>query len=944
METLTRKRATANRPFSAAALFFSMITILFPAVSPFGAPVSFETAESVARKHVERTRGGKIRQAITPAQHKTGVAAPYFVFEKESGGFVIVAADNAAIPILGETYGGTFDKGKMPPALGWLLGTYEEQIAEAAKNGAAQAEETRALWEEAMRDPGIRKAAAGYPLQLLTTTWGQGEPYNLKTPVDPDSGKNSLTGCVSTAMAQIMKYWRHPAYGTGESEAYSSYYSYGKNISVPSVDFNAYYDYGNMLDNYPAASSGTAAQRDAVSTLMYHSGVSVETAYSYKVSSAYDSHVAVALNRHFDYDGSIRYIDKQNSYTNGAPGTSGYKIFGSEWIDLIIGQIENNSPVYYRAEDAAGNAHAFIIDGYYSADMFHINWGWDGNYDGFFALSALNYGTYQLSGQHAMIINIMPNTTGNPPSQIKVSAFNVSSTQTTVNVAIRAKMNYGADFSGKIGFAVMSGNTVSVVLDSADYSISNAYNLLSGWYVLQYESVNLSKQFSADTPYGDLTLQVVTRQGEGEWMPVGETRSIYVPQTYTIVYNLNGGASPTISNGCIITAIKRGNSFAWVYGAALNVVVNETNPSTTPAISPGNDRDIHIFNIAPGDVVAFYWIQGNYNGLNEDACAFAVYYSDNPPNPAFNPAPNASNDTANILLFKQYEDLKSVSTGTFLGSFTAAYNPSVYSTGTPTITLNPPTREGYTFYGWFTDPGFSGEAVSSIPAGSAGNKAFYAKWTLIAYSGVTFNAGANGTLTAAVDGSPIASGAAVLHGKSVAFTANPAEGYSVSGWTVNGEAVAGNAANAYTLKDFSGDAEVTVSFAKTVSVASPARVISLVNPGAAAAVPVSRLTAEFAAGPNPAGKSSGAVRFFRHGSRIEGATLFIYDASGNTVNKITVNDNAGGISTNNKRVVGLWDLRDAKGRPIGAGTYLARGVIKAKDGKKEKVSVAVGVR
>lgn len=121
------------------------------------------------------------------------------------------------------------------------------------------------------------------------------------------------------------------------------------------------------------------------------------------------------------------------------------------------------------------------------------------------------------------------------------------------------------------------------------------------------------------------------------------------------------------------------------------------------------------------------------------------------------------------------------------------------------------------------------------------------------------------------------------------------------------------------------------------------RVIPQTNAGTetAAIAPVSRLTTELTAGPNPAGRSSGAVNFFRTGSRIASASLSVYDASGNAVKKITVRDAA---PTQSKRRVGSWDLADRKGRPVSDGTYLLKGIIKTADGKSEKVSAAVGVR
>jgi uncharacterized repeat protein (TIGR02543 family) len=210
---------------------------------------------------------------------------------------------------------------------------------------------------------------------------------------------------------------------------------------------------------------------------------------------------------------------------------------------------------------------------------------------------------------------------------------------------------------------------------------------------------------------------------------------------------------------------------------------------------------------------------------------------------------------------------------------------------------------------------------------------------------VTFSAGTNGTIRATVDGIPIAYGAPVQQGKSVAFTAIPNESYRVSGWTVNGIAIDGNTADTYTLS-VSAATAVAVSFEKTISVASPDRVIPATNSSKETVVvaPVNQLTAEFTAGPNPVGKSSGVVKFFRQGSRIASAPLLvIYDASGNAVKKVGIADKAAACGSD-RRAVGSWNLKDAKGRPVPAGTYLVKGTVKTAGGKRERVSVAVSVR
>jgi len=135
-------------------------------------------------------------------------------------------------------------------------------------------------------------------------------------------------------------------------------------------------------------------------------------------------------------------------------------------------------------------------------------------------------------------------------------------------------------------------------------------------------------------------------------------------------------------------------------------------------------------------------------------------------------------------------------------------------------------------------------------------------------------------------------------------------------------------------------AEVTVVI--PTSVASAERVIPSSNPGGVAVVsPIAALTVEFTAGPNPVARQSGSVSFFRNGNAIGNSTLYIYDASGNFVRKISVSDNsAGGLG---KRVVGAWDLRDSKGRLVPEGSYVVKGVISTKAGTREKVSLVIGV-
>ena len=903
------------RRFKWLALAFVMLFGGVVVVS--AAPVDFETAQSVARKHLERTRGGKIKPAQRSLAKAAAPSAPYYVLEKESGGFVIVSGDDIAVPILGEVDNGGFDRENMPPALLWLLGTYEKQIEEAVKDGAAQDQETKGLWAQTTQMANAA-AAADYSLTLLSTTWNQGEPYNLQCPLD--GTQRSVTGCLATAMAQIMKYWQHPAIGRGASEAY---YTVKKNIYVPSVRFNMYYDYANMLDTY-TANGGTTVQRDAISTLMYHCGVSIKMDYSYTESYAFYSGVATALTQYFDYDNSIKFIftSKNN------------RISASEWKDLVIGQIENNSPIYYGGQDVGGTGgHAFIIDGYNDVtDRFHLNWGWGGNYDGFFALTALNPSTYQYNSEPNMTINIMPNKYGNAPSQIKVSSFNVSRTRITVNADIMAKMYYGAEFSGKIGLAVMSGSAVSMVLDSADYSVpyyNYSYTVSdSGYYntitSVNYTDAKLGKQFSAGMPSGNLTLQLVTKRGSGTWAPVGGTRQIFVPSIVTV---------PRVTAGLVYTGQEQSAGIAAndIYTVTGDVAIDAGDYEATVALK---DKNNFMWEDGTTDDLTLAWSIAKAAGTGTVTITGWTYgESANAP---------ATEDGTGIAVFTYkfqgasdgwYSENVPVNAGnyTIRATFVESKNHSTH-TDTADFVI---TKKSIAIPIAVTDLVYTGASQAGVPVGdgykvtsdgSAVNAGLYIA-TVIPDGNHVWDASDNRTVARDVVWSiakanptyVVPAGLTATYGDALADVTLP------TGWSWEETGTVGNI----------GAQTHTATF-------TPADTTNY-NVVAGVDVTVTVYKTEFAIGPNPAGKSSGAIAFFRQGKQIKSGTLTVYDASGNVVRKLAVNDNAG-TGNARRRAVVLWDLKDSKGRQVSKGTYLVKGKIVTSGGQGERVSVVVGVR
>lgn len=276
-----------------------------------------------------------------------------------NNGFLVVAADDAVAPLLGYSETGAFDPANIPANMKDFLEGYAAEIRWASEHP----DRVRA------RKASPERAAVA---PICTTTWSQEEPYNLDCPVM--GGSRAVTGCVATAMAQIMKAHNWPVKGVG-SNSYTITYN-GRNYTISS-NFAAHtYDWSNMADAYPSASSGTATQRSAVALLMSDCGVSVNMNYSPAASGANGNMASLALVNNFNYDKGMLQLYRTSYYLN-------------EWNDLAYSEVAAGRPTLICGANSEGG-HAFVCDGYSKDDYFHINWGWNGISDGYFRLSLLD--------------------------------------------------------------------------------------------------------------------------------------------------------------------------------------------------------------------------------------------------------------------------------------------------------------------------------------------------------------------------------------------------------------------------------------------------------------------------------------------------------------------------------------------------------------------------
>lgn len=305
-----------------------------------------------------------------------------YVFNFTSGGFVIVAADDASVPILGYSEENSFPADMSCPAVKQWMENYSAQIEQIKKGGLSN-RETLPQWDAIMNGNFLESTRNVGP--LLTTTWYQDGFYSELCPADPAGPYgHAVTGCIATALAQIMKYHSHPPQGVG-----SHSYTHPK-YGAQSADFgNTLYDWDSMPDR-PTSSNL------ALATIMYHAGVSVNMDYGPDESGSSDIWIKKALVDYFNYQPIAEWHHRRDF-----PDTE-------DWNALIRSNLDNLSPIYYCGSKP-DDGHAFVCDGYrLSENTFHMNWGWNGLYDGWYVMGQLNnaYGNWNLDNR--IITGIRP--------------------------------------------------------------------------------------------------------------------------------------------------------------------------------------------------------------------------------------------------------------------------------------------------------------------------------------------------------------------------------------------------------------------------------------------------------------------------------------------------------------------------------------------------------
>lgn len=354
-------------------------SLLMPMVVMAG-PRSFQQAKAIAEKQaallgvtIDQKAMAKVRKQGDKGKMNLSQQSYYVFPNANSKGFTIVSGDDRLPEIVGYSSQGSYDENNLPEGFVSFMKAYQNLYnkvnlgdAEALKNLA----EIKA-WRN-KKNASAASTSAVAPL-LGNIEWDQTSPYNNMCP-KYDSVHVAATGCVATAMAQVMAYYKYPKQLKADIPGYVNRWN-GIPMEIPTItQEEGIYDWDNMLPKYNKEANATQQQKDAVAKLMYHCGAAVRMSYGPESGAAVSSS---KLAKYFGYDADLMMDLSRSSFTL------------DKWMQIIDTELAAGRPVLYGGQSSE-NGHQFICDGKDENGLYHINWGWSGNQNAYFDLSILN--------------------------------------------------------------------------------------------------------------------------------------------------------------------------------------------------------------------------------------------------------------------------------------------------------------------------------------------------------------------------------------------------------------------------------------------------------------------------------------------------------------------------------------------------------------------------
>ena len=393
----------------------------------------------------------------------------------DNKGFVILSGDDRTEPVIGYAEGGSFDEATIPVNMKGWLANIEEEI--------------QWIQDNDVQVVSVHKVPSHNAISpLLSSKWGQDAPYNGLCP------SGCPTGCLATAVAQVMYYHKWPNQTLEAIPGYTTYTTHKRLNSLPVTTF----DWSSMSDTYRGGTN------NAVAKLMQYVGYSVQMDYTTNGSGASEKTLPSVMKKYFDYSNSTALAYREN-----------YSI--ESWDQLVYSELAAGRPVVYCGQ-SMGGGHAFVCDGYDGNGLYHINWGWDGSYDNYFRLSVLNPGTTTAIGSsetpdgftmfQSVLYGVKKQDGASEPNNSEISISSLSASNSSLILTAS-----GVSGSLYLGFAVLGDNgeldikssgrvTASSYLQTATYrvSVSNLNLTSNGTYtvvpVFKFKESDTFQQFN----------------------------------------------------------------------------------------------------------------------------------------------------------------------------------------------------------------------------------------------------------------------------------------------------------------------------------------------------------------------------------------------------------------------------------------------------------------
>ena len=370
-------------------LLMAMLLLSAPAWS---APRDKQSMLQSARQALmTMTAGGHRFNASSPLTESRTTSA-YTLYQTPQGDFAMIAADDRLPAVLAVGNGPSSVAGQPNPGFEWFCKSIE-QVSRDLTSGDM-------TFTTTLPDPDKYPAKVD---ALISSQWGQDAPYSYWCPTGYGEICNDYTpdvvhccvGCVATALAQLTRYYRFPAHAAGTAN-----FMIGDQDA--STSFDATFDWDNMLDTYPEGQY-TEAQGRAAALLSYVCGLVSWMNYGTNESGSSNEAALEGAKNFFGYNKDATIVVRSD-YSE------------PEWMDMVYNELSNRRPLYYQGVYVDFNpttglvaaGHSFLIDGYNEQGMVHVNWGWYGNYDGYFDIALLEVRGLKFNTYQDMAINFMP--------------------------------------------------------------------------------------------------------------------------------------------------------------------------------------------------------------------------------------------------------------------------------------------------------------------------------------------------------------------------------------------------------------------------------------------------------------------------------------------------------------------------------------------------------